>query len=85
MTLHHEVLAMIEVGPQLVREVPLYDGPNVRIYETPEAFARRCVEFAVQKEREECAKVCSEVAKRSAKETPGAVRSALAIRRRGKP
>ena len=51
-TIHHEVIALIEAGPQ--RKVPL-KLPG--LYEDPRDFARRCVQRAVELEREECAKV----------------------------
>ena len=88
--LHPSTLAAIAEGPQLVKEVPLYDGSNVRIYETPEAFARRIALIAMEEEREECAKVCEEAAEYHRRFADSVsqllcVSNASAIRRRGKP
>ena len=53
MSLHPEILALIEAGPQQVAIGK--DGIGVESYAM---FARRTAALAVEKEREECAKVC---------------------------
>lgn len=52
--LHPEVLKMIEAGPR--KRMSPHTG--IVITEHPQEFARRCVQRAVELEREECAKVC---------------------------
>ena len=76
MSLHPEVEKEIEAGP--LASVEGRFGA-----ESLEEFARRCVEFAVEKERDGCAKVCEEMIAFDL-DDPGKS-AAAAIRRRGKP
>ena len=89
MSLHPEVMKEIEAGPQMISGPIVMNEQTLRP-ETPEEFARRIAALAVEKEREECAKVCDEAAEYHRRFADSVsqflcVSNASAIRRRGKP
>lgn len=57
--LHPEVLKEIEAGRKQVIAGEHIGMELVERLETPEEFARRCVQRAVELEREECASIAS--------------------------